>query len=44
MREMLYTDSQDILVLQSTVKSRHYNCFTDGNTSRGNYGLQSQSV
>jgi hypothetical protein len=34
---MLYTDSQDMLVLSSIVALRCYNCCTDGNTSPGNY-------
>jgi hypothetical protein len=38
MREILYTDSQDMLVLPSTVALRYYNCCTDGSTSPGNYG------
>jgi hypothetical protein len=38
-REILYTDSQDMLVLSSTVAVRYYNCCTDGNTSPGNYGF-----
>jgi hypothetical protein len=29
-REYLYTDSQDIRILSSTVASRYYNCCTDG--------------
>jgi hypothetical protein len=34
LREILYTDSQDMLV----VAWRYYNCCTDGNTSSENYG------
>jgi hypothetical protein len=30
---ILYTCSQDMLVLSSTVASRYYNCRTDGSTS-----------
>jgi hypothetical protein len=37
--EILYTDSQDTLVLSSTVASRYYSCCTDGNHNPGNYGL-----
>jgi hypothetical protein len=36
--EILYTDSQDMLALSSTVASHYYNCCTDGSTSPGNYG------
>jgi hypothetical protein len=36
--EILYTDSQDMLVLSSTVASRYFNCYTDGSTHPGNYG------
>jgi hypothetical protein len=38
LHEILCTDSQDMLVLSSTVASRYYNCCTDGSTSPGNYG------
>jgi hypothetical protein len=38
LREILYTDSQDMLVLSSTVVSRYYNCCADGSISPGNYG------
>jgi hypothetical protein len=38
LRDILYTDSQDMLVLSSAVASRYYNCCTDGSTSPGNYG------
>jgi hypothetical protein len=34
LREILYTDSQDMLILSSTVAS-HYNCCTDGSISLG---------
>jgi hypothetical protein len=40
LREILYTDFQDMLVLLSTVAARYYNCCTDGSTSSGNYGYQ----
>jgi hypothetical protein len=36
--EMLYTDSQDMLVLSSAVASCYYNYCTDGSTSPGNCG------
>jgi hypothetical protein len=36
--EILYTDSQDMLVLPSNVASCYYNCCTDGSTSPRNYG------
>jgi hypothetical protein len=36
--EILYTDSQDMLVLSSTVTSRYYNCCRDSSISLGNYG------
>jgi hypothetical protein len=44
MREILYTDSQDILLLSSTVASCYYNCCRGGggSTSPGNYGYHSQ--
>jgi hypothetical protein len=38
--EMLCSNSQDMLVLSSTVASRYYNCHTYGSTSPGNYGYQ----
>jgi hypothetical protein len=38
LREILYTDSRDTLVLLF-VTSYYYNCRTDGNTSPGNYSL-----
>jgi hypothetical protein len=44
LREILYTDSQDMLVLSSTVVSRYYNCCTDSSTSLGNYGYPSNSL
>jgi hypothetical protein len=37
LRDILYTDSQDMPVLSSTVASRYYNCCTGGSTSTGNY-------
>jgi hypothetical protein len=40
LREILYIDSKDMLVLASTVASSYYNCCTDGNTSPGNYGYE----
>jgi hypothetical protein len=36
--EILYTDSQDMLVLSSAAASRYYNWCTDDSTSPGNYG------
>jgi hypothetical protein len=33
MHEILYTESQDMLVLSSTVALHCYNCCTDGSTS-----------
>jgi hypothetical protein len=33
MHEVLYTDSQDMLVLSFTIVSHYYNCSTDGSTS-----------
>jgi hypothetical protein len=36
--EILYTDTQDMLVLLSTVALCYYNCCTDGRPSPGNYG------
>jgi hypothetical protein len=38
MREIVYTDSQDMLVLTSIVAWRYYNCCTDSSTNPGNYG------
>jgi hypothetical protein len=38
LREILYTDSQDMLVLSSTVASRYHKCCTEGIASPGNYG------
>jgi hypothetical protein len=38
LREILYTDSQDILVLMFTVSLRYYNCCTDDSTSPENCG------
>jgi hypothetical protein len=38
LREILYTDFQDMLVLSSIVALRYYKCCTDGSTSAGNYG------
>jgi hypothetical protein len=40
LREILYTDSQDILVLSYTVASRYYNFCTDVSTRSGNYGYR----
>jgi hypothetical protein len=37
LREILYTDSQDVLVLSSTIAQRYYNCCIDGSTNPGNY-------
>jgi hypothetical protein len=37
-RSTLYTNSEQMLVLPSTVESRYYNCCRDGSTSLGNYG------
>jgi hypothetical protein len=37
LREILYTDFQDMLVLSPTGTSRYYNCCKDGSTSAGNY-------
>jgi hypothetical protein len=42
MHEILYTGSQDMLVLSRTVASRYYNCCTDGSTSPGNYWISLQ--
>jgi hypothetical protein len=36
--EIVYTDSQDMLVLSSTVALCYYNCCTDSSTNPGNYG------
>jgi hypothetical protein len=44
LHEIVYTDSQDILVLSSTIALRYYNCCTDGNTSPGNYALINSSM
>jgi hypothetical protein len=44
MREMLYTDSQDMLVLGSIVASRYCKCCSDGSTSPGNYGYPFISI
>jgi hypothetical protein len=38
LREILYTDSQDMLAVSSTVASGYYNCCTDEGISPGNYG------
>jgi hypothetical protein len=38
LREILYTDSQDLLVLIRIVASRYHYCCVDGSTSPGNYG------
>jgi hypothetical protein len=38
LREILYTDFQDMLILSPTIASCYYNCCTDGSTSLGNYG------
>jgi hypothetical protein len=40
LRELLYTDSQDMLVLSSTLVSRQNNCCTDGSPSIGNCGCR----
>jgi hypothetical protein len=40
-REILYTDSQDMLVLSYTVASCYYNCCTDGSTNPGRSGFPS---
>jgi hypothetical protein len=40
LREILYNDSEDTLVLQSTVESRYYNYYTGGSTSPANYGYE----
>jgi hypothetical protein len=37
--EILYTDSQDMLVLSSIIASRYYNCCADSDTSPWNYGF-----
>jgi hypothetical protein len=36
--DILYSNSQDMLVLSSTILSPCYDCCTDGSTSPGNYG------
>jgi hypothetical protein len=36
--EILYTDSQEMLLQSSAVALHYYNCCIDGSTSRGNYG------
>jgi hypothetical protein len=36
--DILYTNSQDMIGLLSTVVSRCYKCCTDGSNSPGNYG------
>jgi hypothetical protein len=36
--EMVYTDSQDSLVLSSTILLHYYDCCTDGSTSSRNSG------
>jgi hypothetical protein len=41
MREILYTDSQNMLVPSFIVESRYYNCRTDDSTSLENYGYLS---
>jgi hypothetical protein len=38
LREILYTDSQNMLVLSSDVAPRYYSYRTDGSISPGNYG------
>jgi hypothetical protein len=38
LREILYTVSEDMLLVSSTVASRYYNCYTDGSTCPRNYG------
>jgi hypothetical protein len=35
--EILYTDSQNMLVLSTTIASRYYKCCTEYSTSPGNY-------
>jgi hypothetical protein len=39
--EILYTDSQDMIVLSSVLVSRCYNCCTDDSTGTANYGHSS---
>jgi hypothetical protein len=41
LREILYTNSQDMLVLSCTVASRYYNYCTDGGTSPGKLWIPS---
>jgi hypothetical protein len=38
LREILYSGSQDMVVLSTTVASRYYNFCTDGSASTENYG------
>jgi hypothetical protein len=38
LREILYTDSEDMLILPFTVAWRYYKCWTDGSISSGNCG------
>jgi hypothetical protein len=38
LREMLYPDSEGMLVLSSTVASCYYNCCIDSSTSSENFG------
>jgi hypothetical protein len=43
-RKILYTDSQDVLVLSYIVTSHYYNCCTDGSTNPGNYHVSEHKV
>jgi hypothetical protein len=38
-REIVNTDSQDMLELSSAIALRYYNHFADGSASSGNYGF-----
>jgi hypothetical protein len=38
LRQIVYTDSQDMLLLSSTIASHYYNFCTDGSTIARNYG------
>jgi hypothetical protein len=40
LREILYTDSENMLVLSYTVALSYYDCGTYGITSPGNYGYR----
>jgi hypothetical protein len=40
LREIVYTNSEDMLVLSTTVASRYYNWRKDDSTSPGKYGSQ----